>query len=150
MEIKHLLNKQLHALLEDEDNQIANLANASALLFENLSDINWAGFYLWDEDDQELILGPFQGRVACVRIASGKGVCGSALESGQVQRVYNVHDFPGHIACDAASNSEIVLPIDMAGRRLGVLDIDSPKVGRFLPEDQEVLEEFVQVLSNHL
>lgn len=150
MELTYLLNKQLKALIAEESNFIANLANASALLFENLEDINWAGFYLWDDNDHELILGPFQGKVACVRIENGKGVCGSSFKTNQVQRVYNVHDFPGHIACDAASNSEIVLPINKDGQTIGVLDIDSPSIGRFTEDDQKQLEEFVKVLEQYL
>lgn len=147
---KHLVNKQLHALLEDESNVIANLSNASALLDENLDDINWAGFYLWDETDKELVLGPFQGKVACVRIESGKGVCGTAFESKETIVVPDVHEFPGHIACDAASESEIVVPLIKDGKAIGVLDIDAPIKDRFSEEDKEVLEEFAHVLVQSL
>ncbi|HUC85035.1 MAG TPA: GAF domain-containing protein [Candidatus Acidoferrales bacterium] len=128
------LAKQLSALLAGERDAIANQANAAALLFQSLPALNWAGFYRLA--GQELVLGPFHGKPACVRIAVGKGVCGSALARGQTLLVPNVHEFPGHIACDAASNSEIVVPLLLNGRPLGVLDIDSPILGRFDEEDQ--------------
>ncbi|WP_080146195.1 GAF domain-containing protein [Marinilactibacillus piezotolerans] len=147
---KYMLNKQLEALLEGENNMIANLSNASALLFEQLKDINWAGFYLWEEADKELVLGPFQGKVACVRIKNGSGVCGSAYKDQETYLVPDVHAFPGHIACDAASESEIVVPVTKDGRQIGVLDIDAPIKNRFTEEDQEVLEEFVRVLIKHI
>lgn len=147
---KYMLNKQLEALLEGENNMIANLSNASALLFEQLKDINWAGFYLWEEADEELVLGPFQGKVACVRIKNGSGVCGSAYKDQETYLVPDVHAFPGHIACDAASESEIVVPVTKDGRQIGVLDIDAPIKNRFTEEDQEVLEEFVRVLIKHI
>lgn len=147
---KYMLNKQLEALLEGENNMIANLSNASALLFEQLKDINWAGFYLWEEADEELVLGPFQGKVACVRIKNGSGVCGSAYKDQETYLVPDVHAFPGHIACDAASESEIVVPVTKDGRQIGVLDIDAPIKNRFTEEDREVLEEFVRVLIKHI
>lgn len=147
---KYMLNKQLEALLEGENNMIANLSNASALLFEQLKDINWAGFYLWEEADEELVLGPFQGKVACVRIKNGSGVCGSAYKDQETYLVPDVHAFPGHITCDAASESEIVVPVTKDGRQIGVLDIDAPIKNRFTEEDQEVLEEFVRVLIKHI
>lgn len=149
---KHLINKQLASLLEDEDNLIANLSNASALLYDYLENVNWLGFYLWDESDQELILGPFQGKVACVRIENGKGVCGTAFKEARTILVEDVHQFPGHIACDAASQSEIVVPITQGenGKVIGVLDIDSPNLARFTDEDKEVIEEFAQTLSASL
>ena len=140
------LNRQLESLTQGVPHRIANLANASALLFEQMEDLNWAGFYLLE--GETLILGPFQGRVACIEIPVGKGVCGCAVASGQVQRVEDVHRFPGHIACDSASNSELVIPIRQKGRIVGVLDLDSPKVGRFQKEDQEGLEAFVRVLEH--
>lgn len=133
-----VLAGQMHALLEGESNMIANLANASALLNMALHDINWVGFYLMTEG--ELVLGPFQGKVACVRIAVGKGVCGTAAEQNETQLVYDVHQFPGHISCDSASNSEIVIPLRNAGTVVGVLDIDSPLIGRFGEEDRAGLE----------
>lgn len=147
--LTHLINKQLRSLLEEETNIIANLSNASALLNDYLSNINWVGFYLWDEDDKELVLGPFQGKVACVRIKSGKGVCGTSFEKNETIIVENVNKFPGHIACDSASQSEIVVPLysQTENKIIGVLDIDSPDLNRFSDEDKEILEEFTQVLS---
>lgn len=137
-EMYQLLDRQLSALLEGETGLIPNLANTSALLFQALEDINWAGFYLWT--GTELLLGPFQGMPACVHIAPGRGVCGAAAQSLATQLVADVHQFPGHIACDAASRSEIVIPLHQEGRLLGVLDIDSPSVGRFDERDQQGLE----------
>lgn len=135
-----LLLEQLKALTQDVPYPVANLANASALLWQELPQINWAGFYQLQENF--LILGPFQGKPACIRIPMGKGVCGTAAASGKTVRVDNVHDFPGHIACDGASNSEIVVPIFASGQLWGVLDIDSPVFSRFTPEDQQGLEAF--------
>lgn len=135
-----LLLEQLKALTQDVPYPVANLANASALLWQELPQINWAGFYQLQGD--LLILGPFQGKPACIRIPMGKGVCGTAAASGKTVRVDNVHDFPGHIACDGASNSEIVVPIFANGQLWGVLDIDSPVFSRFTPEDQQGLEAF--------
>ena len=140
--------RQLAALTDGIPYEVANLANASALLWQELPDINWAGFYKME--DGALVLGPFQGKPACIRIPVGRGVCGTAVEQDAVQLVYNVHDFPGHIACDCASNSEIVVPIHVDNRIWGVLDIDSPYVGRFTKEDQVGLEAFVQVLEQIL
>ena len=139
---------QIEALSEISDHYIPLLANASALLYENLKDLNWAGFYL--VKDEELLLGPFQGKVACVRIPKGKGVCGTAYEKDETQRVEDVHKFPGHIACDSASNSEIVIPIHSDGKVVAVLDIDSPLFDRFSAEDQEGLELFVKKLEEVL
>lgn len=137
---------QLKALIEDEPNFIANLANASALLGQFLPDINWVGFYLLDE--KGLVLGPFQGLPACVRIPAGRGVCGTAAERKETMLVPDVHAFPGHIACDAASRSEIVVPLlSPNGELLGVLDIDSPSVSRFDDIDREQLERFAAVLT---
>ncbi|MEP4889582.1 MAG: GAF domain-containing protein [Aliiglaciecola sp.] len=139
------LAKQAQALIEDERNLIANLANLSALIFMSLEDINWAGFYLVDGD--ELVLGPFQGKPACIRIPMGAGVCGSAAKNRTTQIVSDVHQFEGHIACDAASNSEIVIPI-LSGRRLiGVLDIDSPSIARFDSIDGLGLQKMVDLLQ---
>ncbi|GAB2675747.1 GAF domain-containing protein [Aliiglaciecola aliphaticivorans] len=139
------LAKQAQALIEDERNLIANLANLSALMFMSLEDINWAGFYLVDGD--ELVLGPFQGKPACIRIPMGAGVCGSAAAHRTTQIVTDVHQFEGHIACDAASNSEIVIPI-LSGRRLiGVLDIDSPSLARFDSIDGLGLQKIVDLLQ---
>ena len=143
-----LLAKQLDALLDGETNQIANLSNASALLNQFLDNTNWVGFYLMQ--DGELVLGPFQGLPACVRIAVGRGVCGTAVEKNETLRIEDVHAFPGHIACDAASNSEIVIPLVKDGEVIGVLDIDSPSKARFTEVDQAGLETFVDHLMKHL
>jgi len=132
------LAEQTAALLRGERDRIANAANLAALLWLTLPDINWAGFYFVDGD--ELVLGPFQGQPACTRIAIGKGVCGTAALTRQVQRIDNVHEFPGHIACDSASQSELVLPLIQAGNVIGVLDIDSPRLVRFSAADQAGLE----------
>ncbi|RUO34937.1 GAF domain-containing protein [Aliidiomarina soli] len=141
-----LLVEQAKAIVSDEPHLIANLANLSALLNDNLEDINWVGFYLADSAD-ELVLGPFQGKVACVRIAIGKGVCGTAAAQKTTQRIADVHAFAGHIACDAASNSEIVLPIEVAGQVVAVLDIDSPSLDRFSAADQQGLEALLPVIQ---
>ena len=138
------LSKQLDALLEGENDLIANLSNASALLNQFLDNINWVGFYLMK--DGELVLGPFQGLPACVRIAVGRGVCGTAVSEQKTMLVEDVHAFPGHIACDAASKSEIVIPLIKNDEVLGVLDIDSPSKARFTKEDQQGLELFVETL----
>jgi len=143
-----LVIKQLRALLEGESNTIANLANASALLNQFLNEVNWVGFYLME--DGELVLGPFQGLPACVRIPLGKGVCGTAAQNQRTERIEDVHAFPGHIACDAASQSEIVVPMVKEGKLLGVLDIDSPIKNRFDEIDQQYLEEFVKELTSFL
>lgn len=140
--------RQLQALLDGEEDRIANLSNASALLNQFLDDINWVGFYLYK--DEELVLGPFQGLPACVRIPLSRGVCGKAARERATVRVPNVHEFPGHIACDAASQSEIVVPIIQNGELIGVLDIDSPKLERFDETDQIYLEKFVDQLCTHL
>ncbi|MFY8349365.1 GAF domain-containing protein [Pseudoalteromonas sp. SSM20] len=142
------LNNQVVALIEDESNLIANLANVSALLNIALEDINWVGFYLLENDT--LVLGPFQGNPACVRIPIGKGVCGTAFEKQQTLRIENVHDFEGHIACDAASNSEIVIPLIKDGQYIGVLDIDSPSLNRFDEDDQTGLELIMSSLKEYL
>lgn len=127
---------------------IANMANFSALLFQSLPDLNWAGFYIMRQ--VELVLGPFQGKVACVRIPVGKGVCGTCVATGEIQRVADVHEFPGHIACDAASNSEIVLPVRQGGDIIAVLDIDSPSLNRFDDIDQQGLAALVAVFEQAL
>lgn len=144
-----LLRKQLVALLEGEQNQVANLSNASALLNQFLDRVNWVGFYL-TEDENELVLGPFQGLPACVRIPFGKGVCGTSAKEKKTVRVEDVHQFPGHIACDAASQSEIVIPLIKDDMVIGVLDIDSPEKNRFDEIDQENLEKFVEELMQFL
>ena len=142
-----MLGKQLDALLTGETNRIANLSNAAALLNQFLERINWAGFYLME--DGELVLGPFQGLPACVRIQVGRGVCGTAVSEKKTMLVEDVHQFPGHIACDAASRSEIVIPLIKDGEVIGVLDIDSPELSRFTEEDQKGLEAFTEILMSH-
>lgn len=144
----NVLNSQLKALIEGIPYPIANLANASALLWQHLDDINWAGFYMMTDD--ALVLGPFQGNTACIRIPVGKGVCGTAVAENATQLVPDVHLFPGHIACDCASNSEIVVPIRKNGEVIGVLDIDSPIKNRFTEEDKQGLEAFVKILETVL
>ncbi len=141
------LLSQVSALIEGETDLIANLSNVSALLNLALDDLNWVGFYLLKSPEQ-LVLGPFQGKPACLRIPVGRGVCGTAVASGQTQRVADVHAFVGHIACDSASNSEIVLPIFADGRVVAVLDIDSPSLARFDAEDQIGLERLATALEN--
>jgi GAF domain-containing protein len=143
-----LLHRQLAALMEGEYEPIPNLANMSALLYDALKEINWAGFYLMKNG--MLLLGPFQGKPACIEIAVGRGVCGTAVAEEKTQLVPNVHEFPGHIACDGASRSEIVVPIFMNGQIFGVLDIDSPSYSRFDENDKSGLEEFVRILEKQL
>ena len=143
-----LVSRQLAALVEGIPYEVANLANASALLWQEMPDINWVGFYKMT--DGALVLGPFQGKPACIRIPVGRGVCGTAVAEDKIQLVYDVHEFPGHIACDSASNSEIVLPIHVRGEIWGVLDIDSPHIGRFTEADRAGLEKVVAVLEGVL
>lgn len=138
-----LLAAQVQALFADERDFIANAAQFSAFLYSQVDDLNWAGFYL--NRNEELVLGPFQGQVACVRIPFSKGVCGAAAASRQTQRVEDVHAFPGHIACDSASNSELVIPLVKEGRLIGVLDLDSPKLARFSEADQVGLERLAAI-----
>ena len=143
-----LLTEQLQALLAQETYFVPALSNASALLWEELENINWAGFYI--VRGGQLVLGPFQGKVACIHIQKGKGVCGTAWEKDETLLVPDVHEFPGHIACDSASNSEIVVPIHKDGEVVAVLDIDSPLFNRFSKEDAVGLSDFSSVLSNSL
>lgn len=140
------LYQQVNAILMDEHYVMANLSNIAAVLYQGLEQINWVGFYLWH--NEELILGPFQGKVACMHIAKGRGVCGTAVETGQTQLVKDVHQFPGHIACDSASCSEIVIPMYYENQIIGVLDIDSPVIGRFDEMDQKGLERIVELAQN--
>ena len=140
--------QQVTALTDGIPYEVANLANVSALLWQEMADINWVGFYKMI--DGALVLGPFQGKPACIRIPVGRGVCGTAVAEDKVQLVYNVHDFPGHIACDCASNSEIVLPIHVGGEIWGVLDIDSPSIGRFTEADRDGLLKIVEILEQVL
>ncbi|HVE00593.1 MAG TPA: GAF domain-containing protein [Sphingomicrobium sp.] len=142
------LASALQGLVTGETDPIANMANASALIFETLPDVNWVGFYRNVGD--ELVLGPFQGRPACVRMTFDQGVCGAAAKTRQIQRVEDVHAFPGHIACDSASNSEIVLPLIREGELIGVLDIDSPKKARFDAEDEAGVVKLGEILSRVL
>ena len=142
------LSKQLDTLLHGETDVIANLSNASALLNQFLTDVNWVGFYLMK--DGQLVLGPFQGLPACFRIPVGRGVCGTAVEKKETILVEDVHAFPGHIACDAATNSEIVIPLLKGDEVVGVLDIDSPLKARFTQEDAKGLATFVHVLEKYL
>ena len=142
------LCEKLSALMDGVPHRIANLANASALLYAELEDLNWAGFYFLEGG--RLVLGPFQGKPACIEIEVGKGVCGTAVQEGRTQLVPDVHLFPGHIACDSASNSEIVVPLRVNGRIAGVLDIDSPWPGRFTAEDQAGLEAAAEIIAQML
>ena len=146
--MNELMNQQLSLLIEDTDYEISILSNAAALLNESMNDVSWTGFYLYQNN--ELILGPFQGKVACTRIPLGKGVCGNSASDKKTYLVPNVHEFPGHIACDSASNSEIVIPILLDDQLYGVLDIDSTSFDRFTKEDQQNLEEFVNILAKRL
>lgn len=143
-----LINNQLRSLTEDIDDRISNLANGAALLYNSLEDINWAGFYILKGDT--LMLGPFMGQPACVKIPMGKGVCGTSAERLETILVPDVHQFPGHIACDAASQSEIVIPLLVDGELFGVLDIDSPFLDRFSEEDKEGLEVFAKIMEDAL
>jgi GAF domain-containing protein len=142
------LASALESLVSGEPDPVANMANASALIFETLPDVNWVGFYR--NVGGELVVGPFQGRPACIRIPFGSGVCGAAAATRQVQRIEDVHAFPGHIACDSASKSEIVVPLIRDGELLGVLDIDSPKTGRFTEEDEVGSVRLGEILSRVL
>lgn len=144
------LNKMLKSLIEDETDRIANLSNASALLNVFLKDINWVGFYLYEESSNELVLGPFQGLPACVCIENGKGVCGTAFRGNDIFIVDDVNEFPGHIACDANSKSEIVVPLYKDGKGIGVLDIDAPIYDRFTEEDRIGLKAFADTLINYI
>ena len=146
--VYQLIYKQIDAIISGESDMIANMANISAVLYHNLEDVNWAGFYLFKQN--QLVLGPFQGQVACIRIEMGKGVCGTAASKREVVVVKDVHQFDGHIACDAASNSEIVLPIMFDDNLIGVMDIDSPSIGRFSTRDQAGLKAVVGLLEKSL
>ncbi|MFL6752715.1 MAG: GAF domain-containing protein [Sphingomicrobium sp.] len=146
------LASALEGLVAGEADPVANMANASALIFETLPDVNWVGFYrnVDGEDGPELVLGPFQGRPACIRIAFGEGVCGAAAATRQVQRIDDVHAFPGHIACDSASNSELVVPILRDGELVAVLDLDSPNTARFTRDDEVGCMKLAEILSRAL
>lgn len=142
------LCRDLASLTENVPYLIANLANTSALIWERMEGLNWAGFYILT--DGALVLGPFQGKTACIRIPLGRGVCGTAAEQGRTQLVENVHNFPGHIACDSASNSEVVVPLYKNGNLWGVLDLDSPYVGRFTENDRQELENLTKIIEAFL
>ncbi len=142
------ISEEMKSLLEGVDYTISNLANASALIYDAMEGLNWAGFYILEGD--RLLLGPFQGKIACTSIKVGKGVCGTAIARDETVVVDNVHEFPGHIACDSASNSEIVIPIHKDGKIYGVLDIDSTVYGRFSEEDRRELEKCVAIIENSL
>ena len=141
---------QLDGLLTGETNPITVLANASALLNDSISELNWAGFYLYNGNTGQLDLGPFQGKVACMHIQPGKGVVGTSYQQNSVIRVANDHEFAGHIACDSASNAEIVVPINVNGETVAIMDIDSPKLNRFSENDEQILTQFGQTLASHL
>ena len=143
-----LLVEQLESLISSDKYEITSLSNMSALIFNSLPDVSWAGFYL--VRDGQLILGPFQGKIACTEIKFGRGVCGTTAEKKETIIVKNVHEFPGHIACDSESNSEIVVPIFKNGELYGVLDLDSKKLERFDEKDKELLESLVKVLEKKL
>ncbi|MGB4823311.1 MAG: GAF domain-containing protein [Leuconostoc mesenteroides] len=145
-----LVGQQLDALLENETNIVSNLANAAALLFQNYENLNWAGFYIYNDDSKELDLGPFQGKVACMHIKPGSGVVGTAFANKESIVVPNVHDFAGHIACDADSNSELVVPIFKNGEIYGIIDIDSPLLNRFGENEKNEVEELAEILANHI
>ncbi|NLO39879.1 MAG: GAF domain-containing protein [Ruminiclostridium sp.] len=147
-EFYHQINTCLLSMIQDEPDWLAGLANASALLYQLMPEINWAGFYL--DKGEELVLGPFQGKPACIRIAFGRGVCGTAAKTGKIQIVDDVNLFPGHIACDSESQSEIVLPVFQHQRLIGVLDIDSPVKARFDQEDTNGLVQFIDILNQCL
>lgn len=144
------LEKELFALIDGEKNLIANLANISSWMYHALPDLNWSGFYLWNEDDKELVLGPFQGMPACIRIKPSRGVCGAAYSNARTIRVDDVNEFPGHIACDSASLSELVVPLIHNGITHGVLDLDSPLKGRFTQQDEEEITRIMNAVSKQL
>ena len=144
----HELLGQTKALISNESDIIANMANVSALLFERLAEVNWVGFYRLIDD--ELVLGPFQGKLACIRIPIGKGVCGTCALTGEVQRISDVHQFDGHIACDASSNAELVVPVKVAGKVIAILDIDSTVFERFDLQDQQGIMSIVQAFEQNI
>ena len=144
------LEKELGSLIEGEGNLYANLANISSWIFHTIPDMNWCGFYLWSETDKELILGPFQGKPACIRIKPERGVCGKAFSTAITQLVDDVHTFPGHISCDSASRSELVIPLVKNKRVFGVLDLDSPHVSRFKKKDADNLERIMNKIADRI
>jgi L-methionine (R)-S-oxide reductase len=144
------LEKELLALIAGEKNLIANLANICSWINHAFPELNWCGFYLWNDEDQELVLGPFQGRPACIRIKADRGVCGAAYRQSKAIRVDDVHTFPGHIACDSASRSELVVPLVKDGLVKGVLDLDSPRLGRFTERDENEFSRIIGILTNQI
>lgn len=144
------LERELLSLIDGEKNLIANLANISSWIFHSFPELNWSGFYLWNEADGELVLGPFQGKPACIRIRPDRGVCGAAFSKALTIRVDDVHAFPGHIACDSASMSELVVPLIKNGKVMGVLDLDSPKVNRFSENDQKEFTRIMNIISDRI
>lgn len=144
------LEKELFSLIEGEKNLIANLANISAWINHAFSDLNWCGFYQWNEEDKELVLGPFQGKPACIRIKPERGVCGAAYTKKQTMRVDDVHSFPGHIACDTASLSELVVPMIKNGKVMAVLDLDSPRTHRFTEHDEKEFTRIMNLISEKI
>jgi L-methionine (R)-S-oxide reductase len=144
------LERELLSLIEGEKNLIANLANISSWVYHAFPDLNWSGFYLWSEEDKELVLGPFQGKPACIRIKPDRGVCGSSYSKAQTVRVDDVHSFPGHIACDSASLSELVVPLIKNGKVMGVLDLDSPKTNRFTAKDELEFTRIMNLISEKI
>ena len=147
-ELYQQLLEQTKALIAGESDIIANMANVSALLYQHLTGVNWVGFYRLIDD--ELVLGPFQGKVACIRIPLGRGVCGTCAATGEVQRIADVHQFDGHIACDASSNAELVVPVKVAGKVVAVLDIDSTAVNRFSQQDEQAITALVKLLEQSI
>lgn len=144
------LEKELFSLIEGEKNLIANLANISSWIYHTIPDLNWSGFYLWNEEDGELVLGPFQGKPACIRIKPQRGVCGAAFTKGETVKVDDVHAFPGHIACDSASLSELVVPLIKDGKSYGVLDLDSPNINRFSETDKTELTRIMMKICERI
>ena len=144
------LEKELLSLIDGEKNLIANLANIASWIYHSYPDLNWSGFYLWHENDKELVLGPFQGKPACIRIKPERGVCGSAYTKAATQKIDDVHSFPGHIACDAASQSELVVPLIKNGVVMGVLDLDSPNPNRFTDEDAREFTRIMNLISERI
>ena len=144
------LKNELLALVEGENNLIANLANISSWIYHSMPNLNWCGFYLWSQSDQELILGPFQGKPACLRIKPERGVCGASYSQQKVMNVPDVHAFAGHIACDSASRSELVIPLMKKNKVIGVLDLDSPQVARFSKIDEDELSAIIKLIAEKI
>lgn len=144
------LEKELNSLIDGEKNLIANLSNISSWIYHAFPDLNWCGFYLWSEDDKELVLGPFQGMPACIRIKPERGVCGASYSQKKTMRVDDVEAFPGHIACDSASKSELVVPLIKNGKVLGVLDLDSPQINRFNEMEEKEFTRIIEAITQKI